>query len=115
MESAGDKKEYIDNLTKLLVKVNTTNKVISQKNAPPPPPEPFRDQSMDSGQIQNLALILEKLNAGTITPQMARPLLMAAYPKIPPALIQQMTAPPAQPGVPPQTQPGPQPQLQGVA
>lgn len=115
MESAGDKKEYIDNLTKLLVKVNTTNKVISQKNAPPPPPEPFRDQSMDSGQIQNLALILEKLNAGTITPQMARPLLMAAYPKIPPALIQQMTAPPAQPGVPPQPQPGPQPQFQGVA
>lgn len=107
MEAAGDKKEYIDNLTKLLVKVNTQNKAIAQKNAPPPPPEPIRDKSMDSGQIQNLSSILEKLHAGLISPQMAAPLLMAAYPNMPPALIQQMTQLPSDPNAPPPPPGGP--------
>lgn len=99
MEAAGDREDYINNLKNLLVKVCGQNQAIAQKNAPPPPPEPFRDNSMDSGQIQNLVSIMEKVHAGMLTSQAAQSIMMAAYPKIPPPLIQQMiTAPPGPPG-----------------
>jgi len=91
-----DDDKYVKRLTTLLSKVYEQAKLVAKFNQvppPPQPPEPEKNKSMDSGQIQGLLAVMEKVNMGQITGEQASALIANAYPGIEKGSIAMMIKP----------------------
>lgn len=101
--SVHDDERYIKRLIDLLQKVTKQLEEVNKYNAPQPtPPAQVKDEMLDGAQTEKLALIAEKLNAGTLGAEQASGIIMTAIPSLGQDrlnLILQKQAPPAPIGI----------------
>jgi hypothetical protein len=94
--SVGDDEKYITRLTTLLDKVYKQRQFVTKITAKPPtqlPPEPIKNQAMDSGQVTGMLTIIKELNAGSINLLQAGAILKEAYPNMPSESVMSMVKP----------------------
>jgi hypothetical protein len=109
MYANGDKPEYTNRVKKLMHTVleKIQGLAVLQKPQPPQTPfEPLRDYNFDAGQIKALQDLTIAVGAKQLPPGTAIAIASAAFPKIPPPLLNSMFTPleAVQP-VPPQNAP----------
>ena len=96
MYAAGDKEEYCIRVKKLMEKVHADIQGIAVLNKPEPPQAPFEplsDYNFDAGQITSLSDLAKDVKAGALPPGTAIGIATAAYPKIPPQLLNSIFTP----------------------